>query len=1001
MNKTIRFTAFVCITAMLVGCAKEAPLPVTDVTVIEDDSEAGVIDGPVSVRAGLPGKDTRTTYSYDEDGNVMKVAWEKGDQIFSYGNNQQQQYSQEGEMTEDGKFASFTKTSGTLKAGKTYLFSYPSVMGTSSTNGSFVLSGQTGAIEEMKNYDILTAKVAVASDGNIPEISFSRRVAWMKITNMDFGKDVNTYITKVYLNGKVFNDYLYVNRNNNFAETIKCRSVTTATPSSPVEIKDGKQTKDLYVAFFPSTDAAKGDECTLTVMTSDNATYQVVWETASAYTPGMMYALTGNIEKTVTYNIEFKDPVVKSLLTSQISRVDINKDGEISNVEAGLQTSLAWLFEGTQITSFDEFVHFTGITKFDGNNSGDNGGFRNCKNLTSIKLPASIVEIGSDAFNGCESLKNIEIPSSVLKINAGAFKDCASLETISLPDGITYMGQGLTFSGCTSLRTVHWPKACKEIGGQSFQNCTSLETVELPEDLETIGTLAFSGCKSLKSLTIPASVAQIEIKAFNDCPNLTELTFNGGKYQLDANKNLVLEGTKAISCLGTTATLTIPEEVTDMANQSCAGLSKVTEVIISGNPTFGSNVFANNTALKKVTFGNACTTTGNNTFMGCVNLETVNLSDGITALGTNLFSGCASLKNITLPSSITALSNGVFNGCTSLESISFPKGMTKIPNDILKGCSSLKSVGLEEGITEIGNGAFNGCSGISSFNLPSTLTKIGGTAFANCTGLTEIKIPESVTSLGSGVFQGCTGITALTIPEGVTSIPSNMVSGCTNLETLNLPSKITTIPSGAFKGTGLKTIGLPESLTQIPTNLFQNCTRLESIVIPANVKTIGSYAFAGCTSLKSANIPDPCVKIDRSAFDGSGLESIDVNNATDVTTAFNNCKNLKSITLHKVTNIANQGFSGCSALTSITLPATVTKVNSWAFAGCSSLKEVIFESSTPCTVSNTSFTTSALAVSPATYVDAIYVPDNAVDAYKAANVWSNYWASYIFAISTK
>ncbi len=1001
MNRKNRFTAFACIAAMLAGCAKEAPVPVTDVTVIEDDSEVDVIEGPVSVTAGLPGKDTKTTYSYDEGSNVMKVAWEKGDQIFSYGNNQQQQYSQDGEMTGDGKFASFKKTSGTLRAGKTYLFSYPYVMGTSSTNGSFVLSGQTGAIEDMKNYDILTAKVAVASDGNIPEISFSRRVAWMKITNLDFGKDVNTNITKIYLNGKVFNDFMFVNKNNDFAETIKCRTVTTVTPAAPVEVKDGKQTKDLYVAFFPSTDAAKGDECTLTVMTSDNVTYQVVWETASAYTAGMMYALTGNIEKTVSYNIEFKDPLVKSILTSQISPVDINKDGEISNVEAGVQTSLSWLFESSKITSFDEFVYFTGITRFDGNNSGDNGGFKNCKELTSIKLPASIVEIGSDAFNGCGSLKNIEIPSSVAKINAGAFKDCASLESITIPDGVTYMGQGLTFYGCSSLKTIHWPKACKEIGGQSFQNCTSLETMEFPEDLEAIGTLAFSGCTSLKSLAVPASVTTIGIKAFNNCTNLSELTFNGAKYRLDANKNLVLEGTKAISCLGVTATLTIPEEVTELANQSCSELSKVTEVVISGNPTFGSNVFANNAALKKVTFGNTCTSTGNNTFTGCTSLEDVQLSNGITALGTNLFSGCTSLRNITLPSSITVLNNGVFNGCTSLESIAFPKGMTKIPNDILKGCSSLKSVGLEEGITEIGNNSFNGCSGITSFNLPASLTKIGASAFANCTGLTEIKIPESVTSLGSGVFSGCTGITSLTIPEGVTTIPSNMVSGCTNLETLNLPSKITTIPTGAFKGTGLKTIGLPESLTQIPSSLFQNCVKLESIVIPAKVTTIGSSAFAGCTSLKGVNIPDPCTKIDRGAFDGSGLESIDVNNVTDVTTAFSNCKNLKSITLRKVINIANQGFSGCSALTSITIPATVTKVNAWAFAGCSSLKEIIFESSTPCTVSSTSFTTSALAASPATYVDAIYVPDNAVDAYKTANVWSNYWASYIFAVSTK
>ncbi len=1000
MDKKNRLMAFVSIAAMLTGCAKEALVPVTDVTVIEDGSEEGVIGGAVSVVAGLPGKDTRTTYSYDEENNVMKVAWEKGDKIFSYASYSEQEYTQDGEMTEDGKFASFTKTSGTLKAGKTYLFSYPKVMGTSSSNGSFVLYGQTGAIEEMKNYDILTSKVTVASDGNIPEISFSRRVAWVKITNLDFGKGVNTNITKVYLNGKVFNDFMYVN-GSSFAETIKCKSVTSATPASPVEVKDGKQTKDLYVAFFPATDAAKGDECTLTVTTSDNVTYQVVWETSSAYTAGMMYALTGNIEKVVTYNIEFKDPNVKKLLTSVVSPVDINGDGEISNVEAGLQTSLAWLFEGTGITSFDEFVHFTGITRFDGDNSGDNGGFKNCVNLTSIKLPASIVEIGTDAFNGCGSLKTIEVPSSVVTIKAGAFKNCTSLESVTLPDGITYMGEGSVFNGCGALKTVHWPKSCKAVNTSSFQNCTSLESVELPEDLQTIGLLAFSGCRSLKSLTIPASVTQIGTRAFNDCVNLTGLTFSGSKYSLDASKNLVLEETTVISCLGTTSSVTIPESVTSLANYSCSGLSKVTEITVSGNPGFGTYVCANNTALKKVTIGNGCTSTGNYTFSGCTSLAEVNLPDGITTLGQNLFAGCESLKNITLPASITTLNKGVFNGCTSLESVSFPAGMTKIPDEILKGCAGLKNVALAEGITEIGADAFNGCTGITSFTLPSTLTKIGKSAFSGCTGLTGIVIPEGVTSLGNNVFDGCTGITELTIPKSVTTLPANLARGCKNLVKINILSDIKALPSGAFQGTGLQTFKLPETLTQVPDYLFNGCEKLESVEIPAGVTSIGSSAFAGCTLLKTVNVPDKCTKIGSGAFTNSGIETIDINNVTSISTSFKNCKSLKSIGLGKITKISTYEFQGCSALTTVTIPATVTKIQNWAFTECANLKEVILESTSPCTIYNNSFATSVLAASPVTYVDVIYVPDSAVAAYKAASNWSTYYSSYIFAISTK
>ncbi len=1004
MDKKNRLIAFVSIAAMLTGCAKEAPGPAVDAAVAEDDSE-GIISGPVSVTAGLPGDDTRTAYTYDADNNVMKVAWENGDKIYCIlsGSWKETEFTQDGEMTGDGRYASFTKTGGyDLTAGKTYVFSYPKVMGTSSGSGSFVLSGQTGAIEQMKNYDILTARVTVGSDGKIPGISFSRKVAWMKITGLDFGGGVNTSITKVYLNGKVFNDFLYIN-NSNSAETIKCKTVTSATPSSPVEIKDGKQTGDLYVAFFPSADAAKGDGCTLTVTTSDGATYQVAWETASAYTAGMMYALTGNIDKVVTFNIEFKDPNVKKLLTSAVSPVDINEDGEISNVEAGIQTSLAWLFEGTGITSFDEFVYFTGVTRFDGDNSGDNGGFKSCTKLESIKLPSSIAEIGPDAFNGCESLKTIEVPSSVKMIKAGAFKNCTSLESITLPDGITYMGEGSVFNGCSALKTVHWPKSCKAVNTSSFQNCTSLESVELPEDLQTIGLLTFSGCRSLKTLAIPSSVTQIGTRAFNDCVNLTDLTFGGGNYSLDASKNLVLEGTKAISCLGAASSVTIAGDVTELAAYACSGLSKVTEITVSGTPAFGNYVFANNTALKKVTIGDGCTSTGNYTFSGCTSLAEVNLPDGISALGQNFFADCESLKNITLPASITTLNKGVFSGCTSLESVAFPSGMTKIPDEILKGCAGLKNVVIAEGITEIGANVFNGCSGITSFNLPSTLTKIGLAAFKDCTGLTSITLPESVTSLGNNVFDGCTGITVMTIPESVTTLGNNLFKGCSSLVNITFPSKLTTIPAGTFQGTAIKTYKLPDTQTYIPDYLFSGCEKLEYVEIPEKVTKIGSGAFAGCTLLKTVKIPDLCTSIGSGAFSNSGIETIDVNNVNTFTsTPFKNCKCLKSIGLGKVKKLNTYEFQGCSALTTVTIPATVTKILNWTFTECTSLKEIIMEGTTPpSTIYNNSFATSALAVSPVTYVDAIYVPDSAVATYKTTGNWATYYSSYIFAISTK
>ena len=61
--------------------------------------------------------------------------------------------------------------------------------------------------------------------------------------------------------------------------------------------------------------------------------------------------------------------------------------------------------------------------------------------------------------------------------------------------------------------------------------------------------------------------------------------------------------------------------------------------------------------------------------------------------------------------------------------------------------------------------------------------------------------------------------------------------------------------------------------------------------------------------------------------------------------AFSGCTGLTSVTIpNSVTSIGYGAFSGCSGLTSVTIPNSVTSIGYYAFSGCTSIEKVTFHS---------------------------------------------------------
>ena len=159
--------------------------------------------------------------------------------------------------------------------------------------------------------------------------------------------------------------------------------------------------------------------------------------------------------------------------------------------------------------------------------------FQDCCNMTSIKIPESVVSIGEFAFFRCEGLIDIDIPHGVISIGESAFRSCDSLNGIVIPDSVISIGD-YAFQGCAGLTSIVIPDSVTSIGEFAFAYCDSLNGVVIPNGVNGIGQGTFAACGSLTSVSIPDSVTSIGENAFADCYELAEVYYGGTQAQWEA-----------------------------------------------------------------------------------------------------------------------------------------------------------------------------------------------------------------------------------------------------------------------------------------------------------------------------------------------------------------------------------------------------------------------------------------------------------------------------------
>ena len=216
-----------------------------------------------------------------------------------------------------------------------------------------------------------------------------------------------------------------------------------------------------------------------------------------------------------------------------------------------------------------------------------NAAFRD-SSVTSVTIPASVTEIGSNAFAGCTNLTSVNYEGdwSNLTIQSGnpAVQDAANaplfdfeftpdntavivtnykyngaaadvtipsrykgkpvttighaaffnsaVTSVTIPDSVTSISDD-AFVNCPQLTNISIPNSVTYIGFFAFGSCTSLKSITLPSSLSSISGALFSGCSQLTTIHIPVSVTSIGNNAFADCPSSMIVTYPGSKTQWD------------------------------------------------------------------------------------------------------------------------------------------------------------------------------------------------------------------------------------------------------------------------------------------------------------------------------------------------------------------------------------------------------------------------------------------------------------------------------------
>ena len=632
-------------------------------------------------------------------------------------------------------------------------------------------------------------------------------------------------------------------------------------------------------------------------------------------------------------------------------------------------------------------------------NIGDSA-FAQCTNLHTLVFSTNILSVGSQSFSGCTRLPEVVLPRSLLTVGDSAFYGCSALTNVlfaSNGGGQTAIGAS-AFVGCSALTDVVLSSNVVSIGTSAFDSCGSLARLFLAEGLESIGDLAFYDCFALEVLRFPSSVKSIGEFAFYRCRAAREIAFAEdirARGTLSIGRcafmgcssvtNLYLSdcavdiGYSAFQDLKSLVQLRLPPTLRQIAD-TLLGRCEVLESVDLPESlrSIGATAFVHGTNLFSFTIPSDLEKMGQEAFFNTRWWNTQPDNSVVVKDGWVLGVKGHCPASVSIPTNVRHVADYAFNDCVTLTNLFVPATVQTIGAHAFSGCTNFTAVEIADGV-QIDDTAFDGSNWSptegwvdvtvsptnyyvafdangGNGNMATQTFRVGVAKALSTSQFTRLlygfdgwstmstgrvdyvdgQVVSNLTKTADETVQLYAHWTALTnlytvnfVPNGGSGTMSNQTFAVGQGQTLNTNRFSRT--GFSFQGWGTSSTGtVVYADGQFVENLSTNIGATVSLYALWNVEEgvirttrvgeiVWHYMVASSNSATIVNYAG-----------GQFVGAVDAPGTTSLVVP----ETLGGV---PVTAIGENAFVGCSAMTNIVLPASVSSIGANAFSGCANL----------------------------------------------------------------